>query len=123
MIKYTIKDSQEAFAFLGNSHQALEDYLQHLISRKTSIQPFLLLIGDEITAVKEINVHFDGVRYSFTNFLRAVDSCFKIFYVFNLNFPDAAIAFWFFIEKCFYNICSKYVNSKVHILCNAVTEQ
>lgn len=123
MTKFTIRDSQEAFVLVRKSHQDLEDHLQHLTSRKTSIQPFLLVVGDNINTIKDIYVYVDGVKYCFTNFWRAVDTCFKIFYVFNLRFPEAALTFWSFIEFFFYELTSEYSNSKVHILCNALKEQ
>ncbi|XP_050295246.1 uncharacterized protein LOC126735324 isoform X2 [Anthonomus grandis grandis] len=45
VIKYTIKDSQEAFVLQRKSHQDLDDHLlHHLANRKTTIQPLLLLV-------------------------------------------------------------------------------
>ncbi|KAJ8951760.1 hypothetical protein NQ318_012611 [Aromia moschata] len=54
VIKFTIKDSQESFMFLGASYQVLENHLEYLSTRKSSIQPFIVLVGDDITSVKEI---------------------------------------------------------------------
>ncbi|KAJ8961559.1 hypothetical protein NQ318_014811 [Aromia moschata] len=61
VIKFTIKDSQESFMFLGASYQVLENHLEYLRTRKSSVQPFIVLVDGGITSVKEIeNVKYLG---------------------------------------------------------------
>ncbi|XP_017474311.1 PREDICTED: uncharacterized protein LOC108364937 isoform X2 [Rhagoletis zephyria] len=43
-IRFTIKDSQESYAFVGQSLQNLDDYIDFLSQRKENIQPFILSI-------------------------------------------------------------------------------
>ncbi|XP_050507566.1 uncharacterized protein LOC126885178 [Diabrotica virgifera virgifera] len=45
--KYTIKDSQESFLFIGKTQQEVEDHLLHLKDRNISIQPFLCCVGED----------------------------------------------------------------------------
>ncbi|XP_031340791.1 uncharacterized protein LOC116168916 [Photinus pyralis] len=115
-IKFTIKDSQDSFVFVGKSHQELEDHLLHLKQLKNNIQPFILVVGENINNFKEMYVYFDDLRYTFTSFLRAVDICFKIFFVFNLDFPVECSTFWSFVGHYFYEIESVNCTSKIHVL-------
>lgn len=71
--KFTIKDSQEAFIFIGKCAQELEDHVEYLRKQKQSIQPFILAVGEDALSTKELFVYFDGIRFTFNNFLRAVD--------------------------------------------------
>ena len=45
--RYTIKDSQNAFACVGESLQELDQHIEDLKSRDQAIQPFLLILGDK----------------------------------------------------------------------------
>ncbi|KAB0790611.1 hypothetical protein PPYR_14983 [Photinus pyralis] len=120
--KFTIKDSQESFIFMGHNPQETEDHLRHLKTRKQAIQPFILGIGEEISNISELYVYFDDIKYVFTNFLRAVDICLKIFFLFNLNFPPESVMFWNFIATKFYDIKSDVSYTKVHVLTQALSE-
>ncbi|XP_031330893.1 uncharacterized protein LOC116161620 [Photinus pyralis] len=71
-IKFTIKDSQESFLFLGKSFQEVEDHLNHLGQRMVSIQPFVYCIGDDILSITDIFIYFDNIRYKFFSVLRAI---------------------------------------------------
>lgn len=65
----------------------------------------------------DIYVYFDDVKYSFISesFLRAVDTVFKIFHVFNLHYPMESLIFWNFIESNFFEIESNNSFSKEFI--------
>lgn len=115
-IRYTIKDSQESFVFLGQSVQEIEDHIINLLQKKKNIQPFIYCIGKDILSVEEIFIYFDDIRYKLFRFLRAVDICFKLFYLFNLDFPVEGNMFYNFIETYFFKFKSKQQFSKVHIL-------
>lgn len=116
IIKFTIRDSQESFVYVGKSHQEIEDHLMYLKNKKECIQPFILCIGEDISKIVDIYVYFDDIKYSVNSFLRAVDIVFKTFYVFNLSFPIESSMFWNFIESNFFEIKSNNSFSKVHVL-------
>lgn len=113
--RFTIKDSQESFLYIGKCAQEIEDHLDFL-GKQQAIHPFILAVGEDVLPLKEIFVYFDGIRFSFNHFLRAVDICIKIFYIFNFDFPKKALMFWNFIETFFYKLKSQNSYSKVHIL-------
>lgn len=106
--KYTIKDSQEAFLYVCKSPQEIEPHLEHLRSRSSCIQPFLIAIGDSITDLKEFYIFFDGIKYAFKSFLRGFDVLFKLFHLFNLEYPLACTNFYNFFQEFLYKIrCEK----------------
>ncbi|KAB0798919.1 hypothetical protein PPYR_06799 [Photinus pyralis] len=116
-LRYTIRDSQEAFVFIGRSLQEVEDHILHLKSQNVAVQPFIYCVGDDIINLSgDVTVYFDGIRYNFKNFVRAVDICFKIIYLFDLEFPTQCISFYSFLESFFYEFKPKNNTSKVHIL-------
>ncbi|KAJ8963595.1 hypothetical protein NQ314_005494 [Rhamnusium bicolor] len=121
--KFTIKDSQESVLFLGTNQQEIEDRIDHLKKRNVSIQPFVYCIGKDIFSVEDICVIFDDIRFKFSNVLRALDICFKIIYLFDLEFPAESVVFILFIEICFFKFKSAITNSKVHILCEYLADQ
>lgn len=123
VIKYTIKDSQESFLYLANSNQEIQEHLHFLKARKEHIQPFILCtFGDEITDIQEILLYFDETIYKFINMLRAVDICFKIIYLFNLDFPKESIMFWSFIELHYFKMKGTTSYPKAFILSEALKE-
>lgn len=115
-IKFTIRDSQESFFFVGKSAQEVEERLRFLHSNKSAVQPFIYAVADDLTKVEEVYTYFDGIRYKFFSVTRAVDMCYKIMYVFNFEFPIECKMFWSFIDKYFYKM-KEASFPKVHILC------
>lgn len=109
--KCTIKDSQESFLHVSNNIQQMEEYLLFRKSKAECIQPFVIAIGDEkLNSFENFYLYLDGEKLIFNNILRAVDICFKAFYLFNLEYPVASYNFWTFIDSCFYK--TNKVNSK-----------
>lgn len=115
--KYSVEDSLGAFAVFGKSSEEVEDKLRHISVKKQYLQPRILIIGD-IHMIKDIFVYVDGVRFKTMYVLHALDICFKIFFVFNLKYPEEANLFWVFIEYFFYKLKNSKTNIKVSTLCN-----
>lgn len=115
--KCTIKDSQESFLHVSNNIQQMEEYIIFRKSKAESIQPFVIGIGDEkkkLNTFEQFYLYLDGEKLMFNNILRAVDICFKAFYLFNLEYPVASDNFWTFIDSCFYKN-NKIVSKSVKI--------
>lgn len=117
--RYTIKDSQDSFIFIARTAQAVEDHIQFLNERGENVQPFVVVIGEDVLTFREIFVMFDGVKFPMVSFLRATDVCFKLFYLFNLKFPTASTTFWCFVE-CLYFGKKKSLTSKAHLILTAL---
>lgn len=75
-------------------------------------EPFLLSIGKNKYDVVDVIVYFDGIYYKCNTFLHALETCFKIYMVFNIEYPKASHNVWLFIQTYFYKI--KYPNQKIN---------
>ncbi|KAF5281631.1 hypothetical protein FQR65_LT02951 [Abscondita terminalis] len=68
--KFTIKDSQESFLYIGKCPQELEDHLEYLRNQGQPIQPFILAVGDDNFSLTEICI--------FRGLISFITSCNKI---------------------------------------------
>ena len=93
-----------------------------------TVQPQLLLLGHNICRPDQYFIVLNNIVYEVDNLVKAVDLCFKSFFVFNLDYPVQAFDPWSFIQKGLYNITTPYdkivprvtdLISKININCRA----
>lgn len=73
--------------------------------RGEHIQPFIIVLGDKnFKRFDKFYVYLDGTKLEFSNFVRALYICFKLFHLFNVEYPKASDVFSSFIGAYFYNI-------------------
>jgi hypothetical protein len=77
---------------LGNLHQ--------------TNQPYIIIIG-EPTTCHQIYISFDDEKFAVESLSKAIDACFKLYLVFNAQYPQESIHIWTFIQKWFYQIHAK----------------
>lgn len=109
-IKYSIKDSQNSFMTFKNSVAEIEEHIVMRQNEKNPIQPFIIIVGTP-TNPKEIIVFFDCIKYKLFTILSAVDVCFKLFHLFNLEYPCESCVVWLFIQKYFYSLTTNFDKS------------
>lgn len=109
-IKYSIKDSQNSFIVFKSTVCEIEDHIKSIHNEKRPVQPFIFIIGTPMKP-KEILVFFDCIKYKFFSIISAIDICFKIFHLFNLEYPPEACIVWLFIQKYFYCLNTKFDKS------------
>lgn len=100
-IKYSIKDSQNSFIIFKNSVCEIEEYIKTRLTDKSPIQPFIMVVGT-LMQPKEIIVFFDYIKYKVYSILHAIDVTFKLFHLFNLEYPPESVIVWLFIQKFFF---------------------
>jgi len=110
MIKFSIRNSLNYFRQIAQTAAEMEAQLQIIITGRGPIQPFILVVGSLLDP-KQILVYFDNIKYKMFSVLKAFDTCFKIFHVFNLEYPIESANVWLFIQTYFYNITTKYDKS------------
>lgn len=110
-IKYSIRDSQNSFLVVVLTAVDMELTLRKM-TEKGPIQPCLLVVGS-LFDPKQILVYFDHIKYKMFSAHKALDICFKIFHVFNVEYPIESSDVWLFIQTFFYNIKTKYDKSNV----------
>jgi len=101
--KFSIKDSQNSFFIVSNTVVEIEEKLKIRRNNKNPIQPCLLIVGT-IPNPSQILVYFDETKYKFFSIVKAMDMCFKIYHVFNIEYPLQSLNVWLFIQRFFYNI-------------------
>jgi len=87
-----------------------EEYITNRNHLKLLIQPFILIVGTPLEP-KEIIVYFDSIKFKAFTVIRAIDLCFKIFHLFDLEYPIQSGAVWLFIQKYLYSIKTKFDKS------------
>ncbi|XP_029346278.1 uncharacterized protein LOC115034241 isoform X2 [Acyrthosiphon pisum] len=107
LVKYSIKDSQDSFMIFKSSIAEIEEYITKRCNENTPIQPFILICGTP-SKPKEIIVFFDCIKFKLFSISSAIDVCFKIVHIFNLEYPPQSSIVWLFIQKYFYVLNTKY---------------
>ncbi|XP_055711440.1 uncharacterized protein LOC129806695 [Phlebotomus papatasi] len=102
--KWTIADSQKSQVLFIPVLNDLETVMNQR-RQEGKIQPFVVIIGTQAQPTGFF-VYLDGHFLKFSKFVEAVDICFKIFHLFNVEYPDQSITVWEFISRYFYQIKS-----------------
>lgn len=102
--KFSIRESQNSFVILGKTGAELEEVLS---KKNSQIQPCLLIVG-EINNPKQIMVYFDGIKYIINTMIKAIEICFSIFHVFNVEYPIESANFWLFLQLYYFKIKTIY---------------
>ncbi|XP_008203345.2 uncharacterized protein LOC103315932 [Nasonia vitripennis] len=75
--------------------------------RKMPLQPYIIIIGS-VEDVQDTYVCIDERLYKVRGVLHALDTCFKAFHVFDLEYPTASTHLWLLIQKGIYQIHLPY---------------
>lgn len=106
--KCTIQDSIKSFVVEVNTVSDISKEIERMkalcIERKWKLQPIIFYINTE---TPKFAVCFDDIYYQFETFVVALDICFKLFFVFNFEYPVQCFKVWSFIQKYFYKITTK----------------
>jgi len=110
IVKYGIKDSQNSVIKICETASEMETLLKNMVQTEGPIQPCILIVGS-LFEPKQIMIYFDTIKYMVFTILKAFDVCFKIFHVFNVEYPHESEDIWLFLQTFFYDIHTKYDKS------------
>lgn len=68
------------------------------------LQPFIIVVGEDITDLKEFFIYVNDLLFEFENFLKALSVLFQMHQVLNIEYAPQCIQVWHFIECYFYDI-------------------
>lgn len=114
----TIKNAQDSTVLLvptiNDVDNRLEQARQRYLILGLTMQPVIVAIGPDAASATVFVVYYQQIKYKLTSFLKALDICFKIFHVFNLEYPKEGYWVWLFVQKFLYGIDTPYdtTNSK-----------
>lgn len=125
--RFTLRDSQNSFMVQHSTKAEWDAYIAQskTAERHNPNYPLISLIGDSLLDTKEIFVYFQSNRFEFFNVVKAVDTCFKIFFLFNIKYPLPCQAVWQFIDSYFYNVVETAIDmhTNVKVLLNELKIQ
>lgn len=81
-----------------------------------NVQPYIIVVGPTLADISSFFVSIDKVLYNVTSVLKAIDTCFKIFHVFNVQYPAASDHIWILMQRKLYKFITKYDKTPPYIL-------
>lgn len=100
--KTSIADARKSFMRLvpttNNLYVQIQSEIDNCYSMKTTLQPFICIVGDDYITAKQFCDYYFNTYYKLPNIVKAVDVCFKIIHVFNLKYPMESVLVWTFIQ-------------------------
>jgi len=108
-VKTSIADGRKTFllqvACMNDLHSQIQIEIDNCYTNRQSLQPLICVVGiSGVEATKEYFVYYLDTFYKFSNIVKAVDICFKIFHTFNLQYPMQCILVWTFFQRYMYDI-------------------
>lgn len=104
--KPSIEQSIQGFIHTINSAEDIQEKVAELRQEydkvNLKLQPMIFKMINFIDG--KYAVVYNDYYFGFNDILLAVDCCFKMFYVFHLEFQFESIRFWKFLANFFYNI-------------------
>lgn len=109
IVKTSIADGRKAFLLqvpsMNDLHMQVQVHIDNCYTNNQSLQPLICVVStsnDEIG--KKYFVYYFDTLYKFSNIVKALDTCFKIFHTFNLQYPSQCVLVWTFFQKFIYEI-------------------
>lgn len=102
MKKFSVMESRDTFIAYHKTHLAYIETRNNLAKNKT-IPPMVNIIGD-ILDPTDIMVDFDDITYQFHTLGKAIDTAFKMYFVFMIDYPKPCQSIWVFLNIYFYGL-------------------
>ncbi|XP_058616377.1 uncharacterized protein LOC131530244 [Onychostoma macrolepis] len=101
MVRPSYQEAKEAFVDLQPVGTNIIQYLEEEEQRRQF--PHVLQLGDKVNCSQAF-VIVGGVALEQDSLLQAVDTCFKLFYVLDIEYPKPAAAVWQFLQHTIYSV-------------------
>jgi len=73
-----------------------------------TLQPLIIFVGCDANLVNEYYVCIDNTLYKIESALKAVDVCYKCFFVLQVCYPKESEQVWLLIQRCLYKMTTEY---------------
>lgn len=100
---YSTEESRNSFLRVCATETEYKQFYDAKVDAESFVAPFISLIGS-LNDPKLYMVDFDDMTFKFFDFGRALDVCFKAYYVFNIAYPEPCEPMWDFINKQFFGL-------------------
>jgi len=78
---------------------------------RATIQPYIVFVGQEINLISCCYVRINEKFWCFEDPLKALEVCFKTFFVFNCKYPKECYDSWLIIQQLLFQMNSEYDKS------------
>lgn len=106
--RVSIKDAEDSFILFCTEQndilRKIEIQKKKSLDYKITYQPSIVAVGENQLNIKDFFIYYDGTILKFNNFISCLDTCFKIFYVFDLEYPKQCQLIWTFVQTFIYKI-------------------
>lgn len=100
---YSVNESRKSFMMVCQTEAEYKGMYDSKVTAESSVPPFISLIGS-VFEPQYFMVDYDNISYKFFKFSRALEICFKTYYVFNIQHPEACDSICDFINKLFFKM-------------------
>ncbi|XP_075147169.1 uncharacterized protein LOC142221346 isoform X2 [Haematobia irritans] len=118
--KPTIADAQSEFIMLVTTPNdvmpTIETNIQEYASRKQSLQPHIIAVGEDISNMSAFYVYCDGLKWKCSTLMKCVDVIIKLSYVFQIGYSHNSKQVWVFLEQYFFELKSEDFPSVSNLL-------
>ncbi|XDV11873.1 hypothetical protein PO909_000675, partial [Leuciscus waleckii] len=101
MVRPSYQEAKQAFVDLQPVGTNIIQYLEEEEQRRQF--PHVLQLGDKLNCSQAF-VIVGGVALEQDSLLQAVDTCFKLFYVLDIEYPKPSAAVWQFLQHTIYSV-------------------
>ncbi|XP_011706192.1 PREDICTED: uncharacterized protein LOC105461394 isoform X2 [Wasmannia auropunctata] len=120
-VKATITESLNSFILFLISPADIEHSIECQRNRAAALnltlQPFVIFVGRDDSSINAYYVCVDNTLYKIESALKAIDICYKCFFVLHACYPKESEQVWLLIQKCLYKMSTEYdtdvINTKV----------
>lgn len=88
----------------GDVDTACEKKICQKAKTKSTIQPFLIVVGPNELDLQKVYVQVDNFRFETSTFIEGFDLLFKFYLMFKIAYPVESQNFWYFIQWGLYKI-------------------
>lgn len=81
----------------GDIHELQSEKIDRMFHMGLPVQPYIISIGQSLEEVTDFYVVMDELKYKFESPLRALDTCFKLFFTWDVNFAPESQQAWLFL--------------------------
>lgn len=112
--KVSVSESRSGFILHVQStqeiKQAIETRAQTFATSGLRAQPFIVVVGENLRNIQQHYVAVDKYVYRVTNFLAALDACFKSFFALHAPYPKECEQIWLLLQRALYGLETCYDN-------------
>lgn len=105
----------------GDIETTCKEKRKKMLQMNLKMQPFIIIVGPEITAIENVYIRLDNILYLMPSVLKALDVLFKMFLTFNACYPKECENFWYLIQWGIYDIHTSY-DENIPFLCSALNK-